>query len=94
MIRTGAGLQMIVREMRSKFAFEDTLELTTPIKLRDGSQGYISGLLERPSLRPGRRAPQRQSPRCAFLTAAEFSVVRSATRRSRPRRLNRPSRKQ
>lgn len=62
--------------MRSKFAFEDTLELTTPIKLRDGSQGYISGRCWNVH-----RCVQEYDARLSDnrllrgLTAAEFSVV-------------------
>lgn len=62
--------------MRSRFAFDDTFELTTPIKLRDGSRGYISGRSWNL-----RRCVQEYDARLSDnrvlrgLTAAEFSVV-------------------
>jgi hypothetical protein len=39
--------------MRSKVAFEELLELTTPIQLSDGRQGYILGRYW--SIRAGRQ---------------------------------------
>jgi hypothetical protein len=62
--------------MRSRFAFDDTFELTTPIKLRDGSRGYIAGRswnMQRCVQEYDARLSDNRLLR--GLTAAEFSVV-------------------
>lgn len=62
--------------MRSRFAFDDTFELTTPIKLRDGSQGYIAARswnLRREMQEYDARLNDNRLLR--GLTAAEFSVI-------------------